>query len=668
MLVAGLSVLITSAIFSAYELDRMRESENVRLHSIAGMLESHLTAAILFDDTVTAKELILPLLLQPNIVNVEVLDKNNVSFYSTQSSDQSQDDSRIADKVISSHLTLDDTYYGKLVIYADNGAEEEHTKAYISFLIGILIIILSSSLIVSIWLGKKFVKPIVLLAETASQITSTNNYSIRADSDSHDELGKLTDCFNDMLDTIEQRDHTLERAVNQRTEQLEVANKKLKSQAYIDSLSGLPNRRYILEMINRMTLEEETPFSVLFVDLDGFKEVNDTMGHDFGDSLIVCVSERIKHTIRSKDTIARLGGDEFTVILDGLVNHEDLHQVAMKILQELNKPYSINGEVINISGSVGISSYPERGKNTEELMKNADMAMYEAKAAGRNCYRFFEPSMHRRALKKRRLLNDLRTCISDEQLETYVQPIINTKTGVIEKAELLLRWNHPVRGTIYPEEFIPVAEDNGLINDIGLWVAKQAIELTKHVRCHYSEEFCVSFNVSPIQLKKDSPWVRRFIDLVVDARLDDNALLIEITENSLIDSEASSLNQLLSMKNLGVNVAIDDFGVGYSSLSYLQRLEVDMLKIDKSFICNIASDESSATLCHTMINLAKNLDIVVVAEGVEKKEQMEKLQMFGCDYVQGFYFYHPLSTTSFETLLKEKFQASTLSNTKKLTS
>lgn len=665
MLVAGISVFITAAVLSAYEWDRMSTAEDDRLRSIAKILQPNLTASVLFEDKSAALELIEPLMYQSNITRAIVFDNNGSEFVAIERETRSPSDSFLhSESSISVSLQLEGVYYGKLEIFADKSNHEEHARFYIVFLIVITLLILTTCFFVSIWLGRRFIKPILDLANVANKVTKTSDYTLRTEVVGKDELGDLAHCFNDMMQQISERDQTLEHKVQQRTAELQILNEKLHSQAYRDSLSGLPNRRYVYDLINQLigATPGASPFALLFIDLDGFKDVNDTMGHDFGDMLIIAVAQRLKHAIGEQDTIARLGGDEFTILVNGSADKNELSLFVEQIQRELNEPFNINGEHLLVSASVGISIFPDNAANCEELMKKADLAMYEAKEAGRDGYCFYQQEMLERIQRKRTMLEDLRAAVSQQQLELYLQPIINLSSGKIEKAEALLRWWHPEKGVISPNEFIPLAEESGLINDIGLWVANRSIEIVSDIRRNYDPDFCLGFNVSPIQLKPNNKWLAGFIDTLTRANLGKSALLIEITENVLIESDSEALRRLMSMKELGVNVAIDDFGVGYSSLSYLQQFKVHTLKIDRSFTENLETDFASEMLCNTMINMAKNLKIKVVAEGVETSQNADKLRRMGCDYAQGFLYQKPVNQEAFEELLRDEQRPSLVLN------
>lgn len=652
MLLSGLSVLLTAIVLSSYEMRAMKHAELRKLESFAYILMPNLTASVIFDDAMTARELIQPLLHQPSIDAVIVYDSEDQIFASVESADKTEV-LTYKPRLISTPLVMDSQHYGKLVVHSNNYEEDKHSQFYTEFLMASLGIILLVTLVLSSWLARRFVNPIILLTDTANKITSSNNYSLRAVTQSKDELGKLTRCFNDMLKNIELRDKTLESKVHERTAELRRANEELHNQAYRDSLSGLPNRRFMLELLKKRAVKDNVmvPFSLFFLDLDGFKEINDSLGHDYGDALICAVAKRLQNTIRQTDFSARLGGDEFTVLINDISDRETLSRIAEEIKSSLSRSYEILGETVHVTASIGICTYPYDAQYYKEVMRCADLAMYEAKSSGRNTYCFFEPVMLNSVLQKRTLLEDLRCAIARNELELCYQPIINTESGLPVKAEALLRWNHPTRGVVFPDEFIPIAEENGLIDSIGLWVAKESVSTVRHIRENYLRDFGVSFNVSPLQLKNNSQWLGKFIDVVSQANLGAKALTIEITENVLIEADSKRLSQLLSLKNEGVEVAIDDFGVGYSSLSYLQQYSVDTIKIDQSFVKNLTTDSAEHTLCLTMINMAKNLNMNVVAEGVEHSKQLEILAALNCDYVQGYLFSTPLLQAEFEVYI-----------------
>ncbi|MBP6057038.1 MAG: PAS domain S-box protein [Nitrosomonas sp.] len=426
------------------------------------------------------------------------------------------------------------------------------------------------------------------------------------------------------------------------------------SQANYDQLTGLPNRNLFkdrLEMKIKKSRRSGTPLSMLFLDLDHFKDINDTLGHDKGDDLLREVALRVKSCLNETDTVARLGGDEFAVILSDSIDNQQVEEMALHIIQSLNKPFNFNQNRTNyyISTSIGIVFYPQDGTDMKSLMKHADQAMYAAKLEGRNRFCNFTPSMQREAHEKMVLIHDLRRAIAKNELQVYYQPILELSTGRPIKAEALVRWKHPRRGMISPATFIPLAEESGLILEIGEMVFKQSIALINQWQKRLGYIIQISVNMSPIQFK----FMNKFswLDNLAQFGLPGNCINVEITEGVLLKDSAIVQEYLLEFRNNGIEVSIDDFGTGFSSLSYLKKFDIDYLKIDHSFINQLIDSATDRTLVEAIIVMAHKLDIKTIAEGVETKEQQDLLTHFGCDYVQGFLYSKPIKEKAFEKLL-----------------
>ena len=426
-------------------------------------------------------------------------------------------------------------------------------------------------------------------------------------------------------------------------------------QANYDTLTGLPNRNMFHDRLAQEILRadrDKRSLALLLVDLDQFKEVNDTLGHDTGDLLLQEVGRRISACVRHSDTVARLGGDEFAIILHELHDNNNIEDVAQKIINKLEDAFQLGDEVVHISGSTGITLYPTDASDIDTLLKNADQAMYAAKNNGRNCFSYFTQSLQDAAQARRRLKNDLRGAMNNKQLEVYYQPIIDLKTGLITKAEALLRWHHHDYGHISPLDFIPLAEETGLIHTIGDWVLKQSTAKARHWSNHFSAEFQISVNLSPLQFKLDNRlFISRWEDYLQKTGLSGQNVVVEITEGLLLDAEPDVIDKLLWLRDTGIQVAIDDFGTGYSSLSYLKLFDIDYLKIDKSFVDNLEGNANDITLCDAIILMAHTLGLKVIAEGVETVEQKNILADAGCDFAQGYLFSRPVPADEFEEIL-----------------
>jgi len=430
------------------------------------------------------------------------------------------------------------------------------------------------------------------------------------------------------------------------------------SQANYDQLTGLPNRNLFksrLELEIKKSYCNELVLTVLLLDLDNFRDINDTLGHDKGDELLREVALRIRSCVDQSATVARLGGDEFAVILtDYADNHLYVETLARKVIQEVNKPFNFSQSEIShyISTSIGIASYPQDGVDMKSLIKHADQAMYEAKLQGRSRFCYFTASMQQEAHEKMLLIHDLRQAIANNELHVYYQPILELSSGCIVKAEALLRWKHPLRGMISPATFIPLAEESGLIVEIGEMVFKRSIALIDQWRQEYGHIIQISVNVSPIQFKYMNSG--RWFDLLSQMGLPGNCINMEITEGLLLKDSSVVQGYLLEFHNNGIEVSIDDFGTGFSSLSYLKKFDIDYLKIDRSFINQLIDNATDRALVEAIIVMAHKLDIKTIAEGVETKEQQDLLIHFGCDYVQGFLYSIPIAQQAFGQLLVEQ--------------
>ncbi|WP_157755397.1 EAL domain-containing protein [Marinobacter salinus] len=427
-------------------------------------------------------------------------------------------------------------------------------------------------------------------------------------------------------------------------------------QANYDFLTDLPNRYMFqdrLEQELRKSHRQNSLLALLFIDLDHFKDVNDTLGHPVGDQLLVEAAARISSCTRGSDTVARMGGDEFTVILPELTNTIDGEKVAEHIITVLAKPYFIQDETIYASASIGITFSPEDALEVDQLISNADQAMYASKTAGRNRLSYFTRSLHDSAQRRLKLINDLRVAVQHQQFELYFQPVINLATRQITKAEALIRWNHPERGMVSPAEFIPLAEETGLIVEIGDWVFREAAAKAKQWCDLFNTGFQISVNISPVQFQSDALDITEWLAYLKDLGVEEQHLSIEITEGLLLNASTDVTDKLLRFRDAGIQVAIDDFGVGYSALSYLKRFDIDYLKIDQSFIRNLETDQNDLALSEAIVIMAHKLGLKVIAEGVETEEQLRLLLEIGCDNGQGYLFSRPLPAAKFEDFLRK---------------
>jgi diguanylate cyclase (GGDEF)-like protein len=420
-----------------------------------------------------------------------------------------------------------------------------------------------------------------------------------------------------------------------------------------DSLTGLPNRLLLNDRIGQAIAgasRAKSAIALLFIDLDGFKHINDSLGHTIGDKLLQSVAKRLRECVRTPDTVSRQGGDEFIVLLQDADQLEDLSVVARRVLKAVEEIHSIDHHDTCITASIGISIYPEDGLDAETLIRNADTAMYEAKQNGRHGCRFFKAEMNFRVAERQSIEADLRRALERQELHMQYQPKINLRTGDIIGAEALLRWTHPKRGVTPPVKFIPVAEDTGLILSIGLWVLREACKQARAWADAGLPRMTMAVNVSSIQLRDDC-FLQSLISILDETGLDSHLLDLEVTESVFMrDAKAVGLT-LQALREIGVHISVDDFGTGFSSLSTIRKLPVDSLKIDQSFVREITSSLVDTTIVSTIINMGRSLKLNVIAEGVETKEELEFLKAQQCDEAQGFRFSRPVPADQFAALV-----------------
>lgn len=431
------------------------------------------------------------------------------------------------------------------------------------------------------------------------------------------------------------------------------------SQANLDLLTNLPNRRLFQENLCsaiEAANHNKSSMALIFLDLDNFKIINDTHGHKMGDALLQETAKRLKGCVRDHDIVSRLGGDEFTIIIKDVRSIDVVSRIAENVLHALCRPFNLEMESFHISASIGITSYPEDASDTDTLLMNADQAMYVAKEQGRNRYAYFTQSMRTKAKARMRTINELRQAIIDDEFELYFQPIVDMQSGLIVKTETLIRWRHPVHGLLGADSIVPIAEETGLIVDIGNWVFYEATRQQVKWRKQYDIDLQVSVNTSPAQYTDERCVVNEWFAHMDKLNLPYNSLVVEITEGMLLELNDAVESKLDAFRKGGIQIALDDFGTGYSSLSYLQKLTSDYLKIDRSFVSNITESEQNMALCCEIIHIAHIFGMKVIAEGIETEEQSYLLALAGCDYGQGYLYAKPLTATEFEAELARQCQ------------
>jgi diguanylate cyclase (GGDEF)-like protein/PAS domain S-box-containing protein len=425
--------------------------------------------------------------------------------------------------------------------------------------------------------------------------------------------------------------------------------------AHHDVLTGLFNRLSLEDRMGQAIVQakrDDAKLAVMFIDLDRFKIINDTLGHHVGDALLVKVAKRLRKSVRDSDIVARLGGDEFVIVLTGLEDIRLVASIAKQIVKNLAMTYKIDDHELRSTPSIGISTFPRDGINSDDLMKNADTAMYHAKDEGRNNYQFYTDEFNKIAHERMTLEYDLRVALEKEQFELHYQPKIDTLNGNISGLEALVRWNHPERGLLMPDKFISIAEETGLIEPIGDWVLNEACRQSNLWRCQEGISLNMSVNLSPKQLR-DPKLVNRLQEIMKKYQIGENELELEITENSVMTNTEQAIKQMIAIREAGVYLAIDDFGTGYSSLAYLKSFPIQVLKIDRTFVRDIEEDEDDAAICRATISLSHDLGLKVVAEGVETEAQRDFLISHKCDTLQGYLFSRPLPSDEILKYIKQ---------------
>ncbi len=517
---------------------------------------------------------------------------------------------------------------------------------------GILIASVSFTLLLALfglYVIRAIANPVKRIHEAANRVTD-GDLDIRVEVNKADELGKLATNFNRMTESLQRAIQVRDNEIIERKS----SEEKVRHIAYHDNLTGLPNRALFIDRVEQVLLRgrwHKTLAAILFLDLDRFKAINDSLGHNVGDELLSTVASRLAGCLRDGDTAARIGGDEFTILCQDVARVEDLAIIVDKILSAFRQPIVIQNHEINISTSIGISLYPTDGQDAETLIKHADLAMYRAKSRGRNTCQHFMPSMAEKSLERLQMENKLHNALETMDFSLQYQPLIDLKTGLIAGTEALIRWNDSELGSVSPATFIPVAEENGDILPIGRWVLKKACEQNREWQKMGLAKIPIAVNISSRIFQEHS-----FIDMVRgvlrESGLEPQYLELEVTESIIMNKTDEVLSTMRELRDLGVLFSIDDFGTGYSSLSYLKKLPISKLKIDQTFIKEIVNNVEDRSIVKTIITLGHNLDLTVLAEGVETEPQLNALLDVGCDMIQGFLLSKPMESEEFLGLLQ----------------
>jgi len=508
--------------------------------------------------------------------------------------------------------------------------------------------IFAGMLLISFFIARYFkhllTYPISRMVTRINNIYRSGNFKTRLAARSDDEIGKLINEFNQMLDTVQERENELTAQSNQLQRLVEVRTEQLYQKAHFDSLTGLPNRYLLVDRLHQAiskSSRSNTILGLLFLDLDRFKIINDNLGHQNGDLLLKEVAKRLSKIAREGDTVARLGGDEFIFLLEDLASPKSAALTAKRVIESLKTPFRIQEHILHVSTSIGISIYPDDGLDHKALLKNADISMYHAKDKGPGHFSFYSQDMNETSLERLAIESNLRSAISNNEFYLLYQPQLSLKDNQCRNVEALLRWSNAEVGVISPGVFIPIAEESGLINQIDLWVISQACKQIHDWNKQGINDITVAVNVSAGHLISDS-LLEHIKSQILLNQIKASQLEIEITEAVFVEHTRRTIETLVAIKKLGVKIAIDDFGTGYSSLQYIQNFPVDTLKLDGMFIRNLQQNEASQGIVRSTIILAHSLGLELVSECVEDDFQLEYLRENGCDLIQGYLFAKPL--------------------------
>jgi len=659
LLTSSGALVLSSLGFTVNDWLSLRSASSQRLLAQAQIIGDNSVAALTFGDTDAARDTLHSLEKEADIIGAALFSRDGHLFANYHRAPHPAPDALPTEQsgsidgniFVVSPIVFEAEQIGSMLIISDLSYWKHRQWLHLLIALGVFLLSLLVALLLSSRLQRLVSDPILKLAETARRISEAQDYGLRAEKTSHDEIGSLVDDFNGMLDQIQLRDRELQQArdeledkVELRTGELTELTQQLEHQAYHDTLTGLANRITFDDHLG-LAIEQARRYqrrlAVLFLDLDRFKVINDTLGHAIGDKLLIEVSRRFDTCLRASDTLARLGGDEFAVLLTETRHDEDAAEIAHKLTAAMVEPLLIDGYSLHLTTSIGISLYPEDGDLAETILKNADTAMYRSKDQGRDRYTFFSAEMNARAARRLALENKLRQAIHEDLFEIHYQPRVDAISLDIVGVEALIRWNDAAEGTIGPAEFIPLAEECGLIAAIDEWVLETACNEVLQWFPGKTPAIRLAVNLSPAQfIREDLDDV--VADILARTGFPGERLELEITESLFGPDSADACGILENLRALGIELSIDDFGTAYSSLSRLKQLPLHTLKIDQSFVRDLGKDPDDETLVRTIITMAHNLNLKVVAEGVETELQYRFVQQHGCDEIQGFLFGRPM--------------------------
>jgi diguanylate cyclase (GGDEF)-like protein len=640
LLASSVASATLMAAFLAYDSVNSHTQLESRLSTLANIVGQNSTAALLFDDRAAAVEVLQALEAERSVVSACLYGQSGHLFAEYQRRPEIHDCPAQLHRepaapgyaTVSRTVGRDGDFAGTLYLKSDLQEIEERWRHMLQITGWLLMMALVIGGVAGSLLQRKISKPVRELAGAMHEVTERHNFGARVSLSGADEIAQLGSGFNTMLAELEKR-----------AAEKTAFEAQLKLQALNDELTGLPNRRLLADRLSHaldVAKRESHQVALLYVDLDGFKLVNDSLGHAIGDLLLRQVGDRLRSRVRKSDTLARLGGDEFAVVLSGLHARDEASQVAGELLEVLGPPFMVEDHEITISASIGASIFPDNGATPVLLLQQADSAMYAAKRSGKNRMVYFSEELGDSVRERLNLETQLRNALAHGEIRVDYQPEFDVASRRLVRFEALARWLHPALGAISPGKFIPIAEETGLIVPLGIYVMEMACREAVRWQSMTARPLQVAVNVSSIQLMRET-FVEEVAGVLRHTGLDPHLLQIELTESVMLKGPQRVADAMTRLATLGVSLAIDDFGTGYSCLSYLPRLPFDALKIDRSFVNDVGTRPEIDAMVHSLVTLAHNLGMQVIAEGVETEKQMEMIAWLGCNEAQGYLLGRP---------------------------
>lgn len=661
LLTLGVVLMLTLVILMAQEWKHAREDLADDIQAYAQMVADNCSAALVFGDKKAAQEILDTLRASDDISYAAILQADGTPFSEFSRLPTPPRPPQGIMERGKSHAFVDgyldhfqpilasSQQHGMVYLRAHTRRVSDHVAQYLVWIggLGLGAMVLSVPLLLR--LQRHVTNPLSRLTGLMREVSQRQDYGLRAPVDTTDEIGALSSGFNDMLSQIQQQDTDLKRELAERKK----AEERLEMLAHFDTVTHLPNRHFFNERLAQVVARCVTTqwrAAVLFIDLDNFKIINDTLGHDVGDKLLYGVAHRLAASVRSGDVVCRIGGDEFAIIAEDLSQPQDAEVVAAKALEALRTPFRFDDNEIFVTASIGISTAPDDAHDVHELLRNADTAMYFAKERGKSTYQSFQGDMKGKALKRLTMESHLRRALERNEFVVHYQPQFDIHAHRIIGVEALLRWYHPEFGMVGPNEFIPIAEETGLIVPIGEWVLRQAASDVLGLHRSSGKALYLAVNLSGRQFKEEN-IAERIMAIVAEVAFPPELLEIEITESTLMDVSDNTLEKLNALRDAGISLSLDDFGTGYSSMSYLKRFPITRLKIDRSFVRDVPMDQDDTAIVQAIIAMGRTLKMNIIAEGVETPEQADFLRHSGCDNLQGYLLARPMPKQDLEALL-----------------